>query len=61
MNIGDVYFDKRSGNYFRIDSEYQELQDAYYCSIVYLDEDGNIIEEEHSVLWSRYDVEKAIN
>lgn len=60
IKINDVYFDQRSGNYFRIDSEYKELQNGYFCSIVYLDDNGNIIDEECSTLWSRYDVEKAI-
>lgn len=60
INVNEVYFDARSGNYFRVDSEYLELQDGYMCSIVELDDDGNIIAEDHSTLWSRYDVEKAI-
>ena len=61
INVNEVYFDQRSGNFFRVDSEYLEMQDGYFCSIVYLDDDGNIIDEERSTLWSKYDVEKAIN
>jgi hypothetical protein len=60
INVNEVYFDVRSGNYFRIDSEYLELQNGYMCSIVELDDDGNIIEEDRSTLWSKRDVEKAI-
>lgn len=60
INVNEVYLDARSGNYFRIDSEYLELQNGYMCSIVELDDDGNIIEEDRSTLWSKYDVEKAI-
>lgn len=60
INVNEVYFNQRSGNYFRVDSEYLELQDGYMCSIVELDDDGNIIAEDRSTLWSRHDVEKAI-
>lgn len=60
INVNGVYFDVRSGNYFRVDSEYLELQNGYMCTIVELDDDGNIIAEDRSTLWSRYDVEKAI-
>lgn len=60
ININEVYFDVKSGNYFRVDSEYLELQDGYMCTIVELDDDGNIIAEDRSTLWSRYDIKKAI-
>lgn len=60
INIGDVLFDEKSGNFFRVDSEYLELQNGYMCSIVYLDENGNIEETESSSLWTRNEVERCL-
>lgn len=59
MNIGDIIFDERSGNYFRIDSEYKELQNGYWCTMVTLDDDGNVIEELSSGWRTKKEVERC--
>lgn len=45
IEIGTILFDARSGNYFRVDSEYKELQNGYFCTMVEVDEDMNVTEE----------------
>ena len=42
---GRVIYDNRSGNYFRIDSELDEVRGAYWCTMVELDDTGDISAE----------------
>lgn len=40
-----VIYDNRSGNYFRIDSELDEVRGAYWCTMIELDDMGDISAE----------------
>lgn len=60
IEIGAILFDQRSGNYYRVDSEYKELQDGYWCTMVELDCDGNISDEISSGWLTKKEVENCI-
>lgn len=61
VEIGTILFDECSGNYFRVDSEYKELQHGYWCTQVELDDDGEIISEESSGWRTKKEVESCID
>lgn len=60
IEIGKILFDEYFGNYFRIDSEYKELQNGYYCTVVEVDDYGNIINEISSGWRTKKEVERCL-
>lgn len=60
IEIGTILFDYCSGNTFRVDSEYKELQNGYWCTNVEVDEDGNVTAELSSGWKTRKEVEKCL-
>lgn len=50
FEIGDIIYFESSGEYYRIDSKYSELQHGFWCTHVEIDENG-IIENELSSCW----------
>lgn len=60
IEVGMILFDERSGNTFRVDSEYKELQGGYCCTSIELDDDGNITAELSEGWKTRKEVERCL-
>lgn len=60
IEIGTIIFDYATGNTFRVDSEYKELQKGYWCTYVEVDEYGNVTGELTSGWKTRKEVEKFL-
>lgn len=60
IEIGTILFDYCSGATFRVDSEYKELQNGYWCTYVEVDEYGNITGELSSGWKNKWEVEKCL-
>lgn len=57
---GTIFFDEASGNYFRVDTDYAPLQKGYLCTMIELDEDGEVCQE-YSTGWkTKREVERWV-
>lgn len=45
FEIGDIIFFESSGEYYRIESEYSELQHGFWCTNVEVDDYGIVVNE----------------